>query len=182
MYLSWGEKKLTDFLEANIENAYNDGYVFTRKGKGSMNQTRSLRIDLSKFELSSENKRILNKVSVSLITTHKLPYQDYSWEIGKMGKDFYSKFGENVFSANKIKELLTDPEKSNFNILLKFESGYAICYQTKNILHYAYPFYTDGGISQMTQAIMWTKESGRNYVYLGSASRPLILTNYSLVG
>ena len=58
MYLAWNEKTITDFSNKNIESAYNDGYVFTRVGKGNMNQTRILRIDLSKFKLSSENKNV----------------------------------------------------------------------------------------------------------------------------
>ena len=53
MYLTWAEKTITDFSDANINSLYNEGYVFTRIGKGVMQQTRSVRIDLSKFELSS---------------------------------------------------------------------------------------------------------------------------------
>jgi hypothetical protein len=53
-----------------------------------MYQTRSLRIDLSKFELSSENKRILKKNNSLLLTTYSLPYPDYYWQIGKLGKEF----------------------------------------------------------------------------------------------
>ena len=49
MYLKWEEKTIDDFSEKNIESTYNNGYVFTRVGKGVMNQTRSLRIDLGKF-------------------------------------------------------------------------------------------------------------------------------------
>ena len=84
-----------------------------------MYQTRSLRIDLSKFELSSENKRIFKKTSSLLLIPHSLPYSDYHWSIGKLGKDFYTtKFGDGTFSANKIKELLTT--KHNFDKLFKF--------------------------------------------------------------
>ena len=60
-YLTWDEKTITDFSPENINSLYNEGYVFTRKEKGIMNQTRSVRIDLSHFELSSENRRILKK-------------------------------------------------------------------------------------------------------------------------
>ncbi len=45
----------------------------------------------------------------------------YPFKIGKMGKDFYEeKFGEKIMSAQKIKEMLTDQKKSNFNVLLNF--------------------------------------------------------------
>jgi len=181
MYLKWDEKTVTDFADAHIESMYDSGYLFTRLGKGVMDKTRSLRIDLSKFELSSENRRLLKKMMDLRFTIHDLRSGDfeYKWGMGKLAKDFYDRFGEKTFSANKAKELLTVPSKSNFNKLLDYGSGYVICYESKNILHYAYPFYSlgahgakDMGLGMMTRAIIWAKESGRKYIYLGSASRP----------
>ena len=182
-YLKWDEKTITDLSNENINRMYNDGYVFTRKGKGVMNQTRSLRIDLSKFELSSENRRILKKTGDIGLKTHDLPYSEYSWEIGKIGKDFYTKkFGADTFSANKIKELLTT--KHNFNKLFIYKNekeiiGYSICFENKEILHYSYPFYIldpmssvfnpNTGMSMMIQAVQYAKNSGKKYIYLGSA-------------
>ena len=121
MYLSWNEQTITDFSENNINSLYSQGYIFTRRGKGVMRQTRSLRIDLSKFELSSENRRILKKTEGLQLTAYDLPLANYTWQIGKLGHDFYeTKFGKGTFSANKIKELLIDVEKSNFNRLLVY--------------------------------------------------------------
>ncbi len=88
-----------------------------------------------------------------------------------------------TFSANKIKELLTDEEKSNFNTFLIYKLknnvvGYCIAYENKNILHYSYPFYdraTDTsnlGLGMMLRAILHAQESGKKYIYLGSAQRP----------
>lgn len=201
-YLSWNEQTITDFSEASVNAQYNQGYVFTRKGKGVMNQTRSLRIDLSKFELSSENRRILKKTDGLEQAYQPLPLQEYHWTIGKIAKDFYdTKFGPGTFSANKVKELLTDPEKSNFNELLTYtysdvdetvdpESiddsqepiGYVICYETRNIYHYSYPFYKlnsvdmplppNIGMAMMLGGIMWAQHTQRKYIYLGSAQRP----------
>lgn len=227
MYLTWNKKTITDFSEKEINSLYNEGYVFTRLGKGQMDQTRSVRVDLSKFELSSENRRILKKTDNISLDCAPLPYSAYTWEIGKMGKDFYAtKFGDKIFSANKIKELLTNKEKSNFNSLLiyrtpplllplkegettqaslidenqtkcliskkrnisypllseegrgeVFANGYTICHETNEILHYCYPFYDltkspkDMGLGMMLRAIVWAKEQGKKFVYLGSASR-----------
>lgn len=219
MYLSWNEKIITDFSDKNLESAYNGGYVFTRVGKGVMKQTRSLRIDLSKFELSSENKRILKKTEELNLSVSPIPYEKYTWEIHKLGKNFYEqKFGKGTFSAQKIKELITDKEKSNFNQLFvyslptvilnevnlptgqagnplnqderdpsvaelpqddkRLETGYCIALETKNILHYCYPFYNlemnypNIGLGMMTKAILWAKENNKKYIYLGSFSRP----------
>ncbi|HEY9583288.1 MAG TPA: hypothetical protein VJK09_03235 [Candidatus Paceibacterota bacterium] len=184
MYLTWDEKTITEFADMHIESMYDMGYVFTRIGKGNMQQTRSLRIELKKFELSSENKRILKKTDNLTLTVHDLESGnfEYKWGMAKLAKDFYDRFGEKTFSANKAKELLTKPSKSNFNLLLDYSLGYAICFANKNILHYAYPFYTlsgkvtknikDMGLGMMIRAIVWAKENKKKYIYLGSASRP----------
>lgn len=183
-YLKWDQTTITDFSEKNFVNHYNKGFLFGRIGKGIMDQTRSIRIDLSKLELTSENRRILKKTEALNLKQTSLPYSDYHWSIGKLGKDFYDKkFGEKTFSANKIKELLTESEKSNFNTLLiySYENnilGYCIGLQTPEMFHYCYPFYSletnipNLGLGMMLKAITWAKEHGKKFVYLGSAQRP----------
>jgi len=184
-YFKWDTKTITDFSESNIAQMYDEGYVFTRVGKGIMNQTRSLRINLKNFSLNSENRRVLRKTDGLKMFSSPLPLclADYDWRIQKLGKDYYeTKFGKGVFSANKIKELVTDIEKSNFNLLLryieKFPMGYAICYGNNEILHYAYPFYNllqyqnNYGMAMMLGAIIYAQESHLCYIYLGSASKP----------
>ncbi len=183
-YLHWNTKTITDFSDENITETYNQGYVFTRLGKGVLHQTRSVRIDLSKFEISSENRRILNKNKDINLKVEELPLKSYEWSIAKLGKDFYeTKFGPNIMSAQKIKELLTNSENSNFNSLFiysidKLVLGYSIAYKNKSILHYSYPFYDltksskDLGLGMMTLAIKYAKDSNLKYVYLGSLQRP----------
>lgn len=185
-YLSWGKTTLADFTDETINRSYNNGYVFTRINKGIMNRTRSLRINLSKFELSSENRRVLKKMTELERAEQLLPIPEekYSWRIHKLAKDFYvNKFGDKTFSAAKIKELVTDASKSNFNVLLKFSEkgmivGYVICYQNSEIMHYAYPFYdlvqyaSNYGMGMLLSAINYAKESGKKYFYIGSVTRP----------
>jgi len=174
-YLHWKEETITDFSNENISKMYGRGYVFTRLGRGVMHQTRSVRIDLSRFELSSENRRILKKVGDIVMEEIVLPYPAYSWEIGKMAKDFYES-RDAEFSANKIKEIITTPH--SFNTLLKYSSlGYAICFKNEEIFHYSYPFYApdapkDMGLGMMIKAIAAAKEKGLKYFYLGSLQRP----------
>ncbi|OGH84744.1 MAG: hypothetical protein A2261_01370 [Candidatus Magasanikbacteria bacterium RIFOXYA2_FULL_44_8] len=187
MYLKLSEKIITNLTDKNINDAYDGGFLFTRESKGAMYETRSVRIDLRKFDLSSENRRVLRKTENIKMEVWPVPYSGYTWEIAKLGKDFYeTKFGKGTFSANKIKELLTDPEKSNFNKVIVYSIGdtpvgYAICSVNDEILHYSYPFYdlkanaSNLGISMMTQAIIWAKENNKKYVYLGSASTPVAL-------
>ncbi len=176
-YLHFKKEKITDFSPENISNKYADGFVFTRIEKGVMHQTRSVRIDLSKFEITSENRRILKKGEEIDMKEFPIPYVDYSWEIGKVAKDFYDTKAGGAFSANKIKEILTTPH--NFNTLLSFNDlGYAICYKNDGMIHYSYPFYDlekspkDMGLIMMTKSIVSAKEEGLQYVYLGSLQRP----------
>lgn len=183
-YLHWNEKTITDISDSNIADMYDHGYVFTRKGKGIMQQTRSVRINLSKFQLSSENRRILKKIDGIAVTAKDLPLQEYDFKIGKLAKDFYGdKFGPGIMSAQKVKEMLSDAAKSNFNELLAYskdgiELGYAICYENPDMIHYSYPFYDlsaspkDMGLGMMTYVINWAKDNNVKHVYLGSLQRP----------
>ncbi|HVU06268.1 MAG TPA: hypothetical protein VHE10_00510 [Candidatus Paceibacterota bacterium] len=184
-YLTWDSRVIADLSPENIERMYDKGYVFTRVGKGVMNQTRSFRVDLSRFELSSENRRILRKAENLALEAEALPYKDYSWQIGKLAKDFYAKFGDSVFTANKAREVITDADKSNFNLLLVFgdarrssQIGFVIGYRSANIFHYAFPFYIEDarepsrGLGMMTMVLQKAKECNKRYVYLGSLSRP----------
>lgn len=179
-YLSWKEENIADFSPENVSAMYGRGFVFTRLGKGVMQQTRSCRIDLSKFELSSENRRILKKTADISLEAAALPLAAYDFRLGKLAKDFYeAKFGPGVMSAQKVKEMLTDPAKSNFNCLLRYGgSGYAICYKNDSLIHYSYPFYDlgaspkDMGLGMMLRAIQYARESGLKHAYLGSLQRP----------
>jgi arginyl-tRNA--protein-N-Asp/Glu arginylyltransferase len=192
-YLHWDEQTIpADSSPEAIAAMYDRGYVFTRKGKGVMQQTRSCRIDLSRFELSSENRRILKKTADVSMSVAMLPYSAYDFTIGKLAKDFYTtKFGDGTLSANKMKEMMTDPTKSNFNLLLRYDiyaitgsedkstpCGYAICYKDPTLLHYSFPFYDlakapkDMGLGMMIRAIEYALEHGMRYAYLGSLQRP----------
>lgn len=181
-YLNWKEETVTDFSSGNISGMYENGFVFTRISKGVMQQTRSVRINLNKFEITSENRRILRKGEEILMKENAIPYSDYTWEIGKMAKDFYDKKTDHAFSANKIKELITTAD--SFNLLLSYSDsnlknlGNTICYKNDLMTHYCYPFYNidlapkDMGMIMMTKAIITAKEKGLEYVYLGSLQRP----------
>ncbi len=186
-YLHWKEEKINNETPETINRMYENGFVFTRIDKGIMHQTRSIRIDLNKFELSSENRRILRKGDNILLEKNSIPFSKYNWQIGKMAKDFYDKKADGAFSANKIKELITTND--NFNSLYSFSEkmedvgnvaslGYAICYENSNILHYCYPFYDleksskDMGLIMMNKVLAEAQTLGLKYVYLGSLQRP----------
>ena len=181
-YLHWDEKTIADFSADSITAMYECGFVFNRLGKGVMQQTRSVRIDLSRFEFSSENRRIIKKTADISFSAEPLPYSVYDFKVGKLAKDFYdTKFGPGTMSANKAKEMLTDSFKSSFNLLLRYNisvitdknenpDGYAICYQNASLLHYSYPFYDlnaapkDMGLGMMVRAIEYAQAKGLKYI------------------
>jgi arginyl-tRNA--protein-N-Asp/Glu arginylyltransferase len=233
-YFSTGEKTLQNPTDDEINAHYTQGFVFTRIAKWHMNQTRSLRINLEEFTLNSENRRILLKTGYQgsliektyieendtlKISVAETPIAKYYWGIHKLGKEFYStKFGENVMSASKIKEMLTNETESNITHLFTYtqqraslnevedylvvdnifnsgsydlstgekqsekkanvDIGYALCYVNEEIIHYAYPFYSlkypnkNIGLGMMIRAILWAKENGKKYIYLGSVTTP----------
>lgn len=181
-YLKWHQLVIKNFSDRNINELYNKGYLFGRIKRGQMDQTRALRINLKEFKLSSENRRILRKTEGIKMKVVDLPWPDYTWQIGKLAKDFYAnKFGDGTFSANKIKELISSPEKSNFNKLFIYSGdgiGYCVCLETDKLLHYCYPFYDaekspkNMGLGMMIRAVQYAQEKKLDYVYLGSASRP----------
>ena len=85
---------------------YTSGFLPTRLKKGRFCLARSLRINMAKFELSSENRRILRKNEQLMMKIDDLSDYPYHWSIGKMAKDFYTnRFGKKVFSPQKVKEL-----------------------------------------------------------------------------
>lgn len=184
MYLSWAEKNVNDPSE--ISSQYDRGFVFVRLEKHHMQQTRSVRINMKDFSLNSENRRIVRKTELLECSPIPLPDPTYHWSVGKMAKDFYTeKFGDGTFSANKVKDLLTDRAKSNFNLELVYRIertviGYAICFENADLLHYAYPFYDlqvaeanpNIGMGMMIRAVQYAERTGKKYVYLGSAQRP----------
>ncbi|MCA9386029.1 hypothetical protein KC717_05265 [Candidatus Dojkabacteria bacterium] len=182
-YLSYNKKTIVDISDTSVESEYNRGFVMTRVGKGVMNETSSLRINLSNFDLTSENRRILRKTENLALSKVQLPIEidDYDWKIHKIGKDFYTeKFGDSTFSANKIKEIVTTDH--NFSSLFVYTRddeiiGYCVAVETSSMLHYCYPFYrldvdtNNLGMGMMLKAILYAVDKEKDYVYLGSVQR-----------
>lgn len=72
--------------------------------------------------------------------------------------------------ATPVPTLMATPEVAT-------ACGYAVCYGNDQILHYAYPFYDFKaqpglGMAMMTKAVQNSQKLGRQYVYLGSATKP----------
>lgn len=162
----------------SIESAYNLGLLHTRIEENKYMLCRSVRIDLSKFDLSSENRRVTRKTDYLKLDAVDSRNLEYDYEIGKMAIDFYSsRFGVKTISAQKWKWIFTS---GVFNKILVYKDGetaigYCPTIQTKKIIHYAYPFYlTDyfkknAGMGMILQVLKYAKELGLEYAYLGTS-------------
>ncbi len=206
-YHHFQEITIHDLSDEYVASMYDLGFVFTRLGYGIMHQVRSVRVRLHAFEPTSENRRVEERskeISLNFFRRDEFPYH---WSIGKLAKDFYEvKFGPEVMSANKIKELFTQPEKSNMNSVLVYNHGntpvgYCLAFSSPQLLHYSYPFYQHPGFDQiqystlfnpdlpksmgiamMTKAIQWAKDSNKEFVYLGSIQDALSLYKFQFKG
>ncbi|MBN2015861.1 hypothetical protein JW766_03430 [Candidatus Dojkabacteria bacterium] len=163
-----------------IDKIYSLGFLPSRMRLNLFYLARSLRVNLTNFKPSSENRRISRKTEYLTMKVLDLSEFEYHYSIGKMGKDFYKeRFGEGTMSAFRIKWLFTkgacshvlvftDKQKENLVI------GYCPVIKTEKILHYAYPFYDlsyfdkNCGMGMMLKAIQWAQEKGLNYAYLGT--------------
>lgn len=177
-YHKFDEINIRNLNKSEIEDYYNKGYKLTRI---NLQSTRLIRVNLKDFSLSSENKRILNKYPNVKVELYKLPYLNYNWKISKLGHDFYQKkFGEKLFSVNKLKSLFLNPEMNSMNSVLVYSEktniGFCLCFNTLNIFHYSYPFYeikyenSNFGMFMMTSAVKYSKENGYKYIYLGGCN------------
>lgn len=183
MYENFDQLTVADSEQEEINNYYDRGYVVTRLGKNVMQQIKSVRVKLTDFELSSENRRVLKKNDNLELNYSVLPSMSYSWSIAKLAKDFYAeKFGPNIMSANKIKEMFNEPDKSNMNAFFEFSIdnqpiGYCLLYESNQIVHYSYPFYhlnikqPNLGMAMMLKAVIWAQKKSKQYIYLGSDSK-----------
>ncbi|MCS7317911.1 MAG: hypothetical protein NZZ41_06375 [Candidatus Dojkabacteria bacterium] len=180
------EIPLKNFDDEALEHAYQSGYLITRKKKGVLYKSRSLRINLRKFSVNSKNRRVLNRNTDLIIEMINLPIsqQEYDWRIHYMGKEFYTqRFGNNIFSASKIKSMVVT-NNENPNLLLKYTYentahpvGYCFALRTKKFLHYAYPFYDLSipsqrflGMAMLIKAILLSIQLNMDYFYIGTVT------------
>lgn len=162
-----------------LNSIYEKGFLPSRSRKDLFYLSRSIRIDLEKFELSSENRRIMRKAEY--LQSAFIPRSDfkYDYTIGKLGKDFYeTRFGKGTMSVYRLKWLFTSGSMSH---IIEYKDkgkdsivGYCIVNVSNKLIHYAYPFYKldyfkrDAGMGMMLQAINWAKEGGLKFIYLGT--------------
>jgi len=136
------------------------GFLPVRSIKNLYYLCRSCRVDLSGFELSSENKRVLKKLNG--INPTEIPIENFINKENKLfDKDYLTKAGtRRIFSS-----------QGNFNKVMIFgDLGYVALKDTDEIIHYAHQFYKEKsiGMAGMTSVVQYAKGSEKKYAYLGT--------------
>lgn len=174
-YQVWLLKEEND----EIEKIYENGFLPIRSIPNVYYLARSLRVDLSMFELSSENRRILRKTEDFESDLMPLSEFNYTPQIQKFCKDFMvQKFGKSSVTAAGIRSIF---KKGIYNYVFVWKErlaqkniGYAICFISSNLVQYAHAFYDLAyfkkslGARMILEAVIWAKETGKKYIYLGT--------------
>lgn len=162
-----------------VDQIYNSGFLPIRNQPGVYYLSRNLRIDLSKFSESSENRRILGKTAGFESELIPMGNFNYTPKVQKFCKDYMDKrFKPGQISAVGIRNIFLKGVYTHVFIWRKKGNnepvGYAVCFINDKILHYAHAFYdlnlseTHIGNRMMLEAVIWAKENGKQYSYLGT--------------
>lgn len=174
-YQVWLLKEETD----EIEKIYENGFLPIRSMPGVYYLSRNLRVNLDKFELSSENRRILKKTENFESDLQPMSEFVYTAEVQKFCKDYADqKLRQGLFPTFAIKKIFTN---GIFNYVFVFKEiatqkpvGYAVCFISGRLLQYAHSFYDlaylkdNLGARMMLEAVVWAKRSQKKFVYLGT--------------
>jgi arginyl-tRNA--protein-N-Asp/Glu arginylyltransferase len=141
---------------------------------------RQVRVNLSKFKPSSENRRILRKgngIAVELVPREKFEYTPERRTFFKTYADI--KFGKDVMSFERLDGLFSSPIISHLLVFTDTETGKEIGVATlylegKALAFYYYAFYDlnyysrNLGMFMMTSAVGLFAERGVKQLYLGT--------------
>ena len=141
---------------------------------------RQVRVDLGKFQASSENRRILRKgegITASLIPRAEFEYTQERRERYKTYADI--KFGKDVMSYERMDALFSGKITSHVLVFndskAGVEAGTVMLYlEPGKMAYYYYAFYDlnyysrNLGMHMMTTAVGFFAERGFRFLYLGS--------------
>lgn len=161
-----------------VKKIYENGFLPIRSLSNVYYLSRSIRVDLSLFEQSSENRRILKKTDGISANLLPLSQFNYTVEVQKLCHDYAEKrLGKDIFPVPAIKSIFSGQV---YNQILTFknndggEVGYAVCFVNENLMQYAHAFYNLNFLSEnlgarmMLEAVNLAKENSQKYIYLGT--------------
>ncbi len=155
---------------------------------------RQVRVNLAKFRLSSENRRILRKgagIEVKLVPRDKYNYTPERRQFFKTYADI--KFGKDVMTFERLDALFGSPIISHLlmfkDVQTNGEIGVATLYlEGRTLAFYYYAFYDlnyyarNLGMFMMTSAVALFAERGFKNLYLGTCYSPTALYKTQFAG
>jgi arginyl-tRNA--protein-N-Asp/Glu arginylyltransferase len=159
---------------------FNAGFLPSSRNLDRFYLCRQVRINLAKFSLSSENRRILRKgagIDVKLVTREKYDYTPERRQFFKTYADI--KFGKDVMTFERLDALFASPIISHLLVFTDVEKGNEIGVATlylegRSLAFYYYAFYDlnyyarNLGMFMMTSAAALFAERNFRNLYLGT--------------
>jgi arginyl-tRNA--protein-N-Asp/Glu arginylyltransferase len=155
---------------------------------------RQVRVNLRKFRLSSENRRVLRKGDGIVVTLSKRSEFDFT----PQRRDFFKtytdiKFGKDTMTHERLNSLFTGKITSDLMVFTDTSSGtevgtVTLYLEPPSLAYYYYAFYDlnyyarNLGMFMMTSAVELLKEHGFQHLYLGSCYSRNALYKTQFVG
>jgi arginyl-tRNA--protein-N-Asp/Glu arginylyltransferase len=171
---------------------FNAGFLPSARGLGQFYLCRNVRVDLTKFRLSSENRRILRKGAG--IAMQLVPRAEF--DLTPARRDFYRqyadvRYGKDVMPPERLDLVFNSPVCTHLLVFTDAQSGaelgVAVLYLEEPALaFYRYSFYDLNhfnrslGLFMMTAAVGLFAARGTRHLYLGTcySERALYKTQF----
>lgn len=149
---------------------------------------RSLRVNLEKFEDTSENRRVSRLIEPLEIELTIIPKADFNLQDKTFTSFCEAYISERIGEDNMTLERWSYILKQSIGThIFEFKSkgkavGYVLAALNEDILHYWFAFFDTEymrshslGKWMMWRLIRWAKDNGRKFAYLGTAYKPAAL-------
>lgn len=159
---------------------FNTGFLPSSRNLDRYYLCRHVRVNLTRFKLSSENRRILRKgngIAFELIARPQFDYTPARRQFFKTYADI--KFGKDVMTYDRLDALFGSPIVSHLLVFTDTENnkevGFVTLYiQSREFAYYYYAFYDlnyyarNLGMYMMTSAVAYFAQLKFKYIYLGT--------------
>jgi len=159
---------------------FNKGFLPASRDLDRFYLCRNIRINLSQFKPSSENRRVLRKgkgITFQLIPRSKFRYSARRRKFYKNYADI--KFGKNVMTYDRLDALFQSKTVSHLLLFTDSDSGeevgtVTLYLESNQMAYYYFCFYDlnyyqrNLGIYIMTTAVRYFANEGIPYIYLGT--------------
>lgn len=159
---------------------FNAGFLPSSRTLDRFYLCRQIRVNLGRFEPSSENRRIIRKgegIKVELVPREKFDYTPARRDFFKRYAD--AKFGANSMSYERLDSLFSNPIISHLLVFTDTKTGQEVGVATlymegSELAYYYYAFYDLNysnrslGMFMMTSAVAEFSARGVKHLYLGT--------------